>query len=97
MEDARFDRIVTEGQGMLSAWLLNTVAHDGGQHIAYTAWLDSTEVVVIGYQHPEGGHTYTRPVAILVDDDLFDRLRVNESGRVDGEGRVRPPRPPGGG
>lgn len=83
MEQARFDRIVTEGRQMLTGLLSPFVGAKGGGLIAYNAYFNGTEVAVLGYQHAEGGHTYTRPVAILVDEEVFKRLEVDEeSGRI---------------
>lgn len=89
MNEERFNRIVTEGRQKLTALLSPLVSAKGGQVIAYNAYFKGTEVAVLGYQFAEGGHTYTKPVAILVDEEVFEHLEVDEeSGRYDGEGEL---------
>lgn len=87
MEDAKFDRIATEGKQKLTALLSPLATARGGQPIAYNAYLRGLEVVVLGYQFAERGTTFTKPVAIIVDGDMFDELSVDEeAGRVDQHG-----------
>lgn len=91
MENDRFNRIAQEGIQKLTALTSPMVGALGGQMCAYNAYFNGTEVVVLGYQQQEGGHTITKPVAILVDEEIFDRLRVDEeSGRMDGTGTETP-------
>jgi len=89
MDEERFDRIVTEGRQKLTALLSPFAGAKGGQLIAYNAYFKGTEVAVLGYQFAEDGHTYTKPVAILVDEVVFGALEVDEeSGRIDGQGNL---------
>lgn len=82
MDDEKFNRIATRGRQQLMALFSPMVGAKGGQPVAYNAYLKGTEVVVMGYQFEEGGHTYTRPVAIVVDEELFEQLEVDhEAGR----------------
>lgn len=89
MDDIRFQGIAESGMNMLRAAFSGIAP---GDVIAYNAFIDDMEVVVVGYQYQSGEHTNTKPLAILVDPDLFGRLRVqSESGRFDGEGALQPP------
>lgn len=91
MEQGKFEKIVNAGQEKLAALMSPAVGVLGGRGIFYNSYLNGLEVVVMGCQFEEDGHTYTKPVAILVDDDLFDYLKVDgESGRVNGEGKEVP-------
>jgi hypothetical protein len=93
MDDAKFNRIATEGRQQLTALLSPLVGARGGRAVAYNAYFNGTEVVVLGYQYEQAGQSLTKPVAILVDDELFDHLEVdNEAGRVDGRGQDAPAR-----
>lgn len=84
MEQQKFNRIAEDGFNALTA--LTTVARHGA--ITYNAYFRGVEVVVLGFQHEEDGHTLTKPVAILVNEEVFDQLRVDdEAGRTDGSGR----------
>lgn len=92
MDNDRFARIVEDQGEQLRTLMSPLVGVLGGGLIAYNAYFNGTEVVVLGYQRPDGaGGTLTRPVAILVDEEVFDRLQVDdEAGRVDGDGRDVP-------
>jgi hypothetical protein len=82
MDEERFNRIAQEGKQKLTAVLSPFVGVKGGQAIAYNAYFKGTEVVVMGYQYEEGGHSYTKPLAILVDEEVFGLLEVDhETGR----------------
>lgn len=91
MEDAKFQQIANTGMNMLHAAFTGA---GSGDVIAYNAFVDDLEVVVLGYQYQDGEHTNTKPLAILVDPDLFARLRVDgESGRFgEEEGVLLAPR-----
>lgn len=93
MEEAKFQQVSEDGMAMLTALMSPFVGTNGGRRITYNAYLGDLEVVVVGYQYDlEGGHTNTKPVAILVDSDLFMHLRVDsEVDRTDGDGVVQPP------
>lgn len=83
MEDAKFQQIADTGLNMLRAALMGVAP---GEVMAYNAYFHGQEVVVLGYQYQDGAHTNTKPLAILVDPDVFVQLRVDgESGRFEDE------------
>lgn len=82
MEKGKFNAIAERGISMLRALMTLGPKHLPGESLCYNAYFRGTEVVVLGYRFSEGAHSYTKPVAILVDEDVFDELRVDdESGR----------------
>lgn len=92
METERFNQIVEDGRSKLQALFSPAIGALGGQPVAYNAYFKGTEVVVLGYHWQDGEHTNTKPIAILVDPEVFDHLRVDqESGRTDGDGVPQPP------
>jgi hypothetical protein len=91
MDDVRFNAIAERGLALLHA-AFNNYAGTASRVIAYNAFWRDQEVVVVGYRFDEDGHSYTRPLAVLMDEGIFDQLSVDsESGRVDGAGNERPP------
>lgn len=96
MEQEKFDRIAEAGVSQLRALLSPMVGAFGGDLCAYNAYVRGLEVVVLAYQREEPGnpgHVVTKPVAIVVDDELFAELEVDgEAGRVDGQGHELPPK-----
>ena len=82
MDAARFNKIAEDHKNMLTALVLPRAAKamgGEGEGVFYNAYLAGTEVVVLGYRIEEpGGHSRTRPVAIMVDEELFPKLRVDE-------------------
>lgn len=88
MDQGRFERIAQDGIAKITA--LTSLARPG--LVAYNAYLGDVEVVVLGFRQDEGGgHTLTKPVAIVVDETVFDALRVDdEHSRVDGSGNDTP-------
>lgn len=95
MNNAKFDQIVDDGRAMLTALLLGGAHREGGQAIAYNAYFNGTEVVILGYHYPDPDNldsVLTKPVAILVSDGVFNGLRVdNEAGRIGPDGLPSPP------
>lgn len=91
MDDAKFQKISERGHSMLKALTLLPPEITGGSPMTYNAWIDDTEVVVLGFQMlNELGGVDTKPIAIFVHEELFHRLRVDyESSRVVG-GTERP-------
>lgn len=83
MEDARFQRIVDSHGKMLTALMSPFVGTLGGERIYYNAYIGGTEVCVVGYRMTEDdGSVSTKPIAILVDEELFRAMRVDhERGR----------------
>lgn len=77
MDQAKFDEEV----GTLVPALrlaLTSAQMAGGRLVAYNAWLDSTEVIVLGFQmQGELSHVDTKPLALLMTEDLFDRVKVS--------------------
>lgn len=94
MEADRFSAIVENKGSQLRALMSPLIGARGGRVAFYNAYFNGTEVVVAGYQFDDrDGHTYTKPVAILVDEEVFDRLRVDdEAGRIDASGGEAPGR-----
>lgn len=92
METAKFEQISKDGIDKLRSLLGPGVDALGGQCITYNAYIGEQEVVVLGYQYAEGGHTFTKPVAVIVDPEVFTVLKVDgEGSRVDGGGVEFPP------
>lgn len=77
MDETRFQGIADRGINMLRAAFSGIAP---GELLAYNAYFKGQEVVVMGYQFEEKGHTYTKPLAILVDDEVFDNLLVDGEG-----------------
>lgn len=94
MEARRFARIAEEGKAQLTALMSPLMPPGvlGGEPIFYNAYFGGTEVVVLGFRKPDGeGGTLTKPIAIMVDEAVFDGLRVDdERSRVDGSGQDAP-------
>ena len=91
MEQEKFDRISEEGLSNLQALMSPLVGALGGMAITYNAYFRGREVVVVGYQRPseDGKGTLTKPIAILIEEELFSELRVDdEASRVDGDGQT---------
>jgi hypothetical protein len=65
-----------------------------GQREFYNAYWKGTEVVVLGYTFQgDDGHKYTKPLAVIVDDEVFRNLRVDhETGRFEGDDGLQPPK-----
>lgn len=98
MDDARFRATTEVGMSMLSTMVMSKYMPAikqalNGDVVTYNAYLGGQEVVVLGVIMPDGvGHTKTKAVAILVDDEVFKNLRVDdESGRYTSDG-VEPPK-----
>lgn len=77
MEQTKFNEIAEKGMSMLRAAFSGVAP---GELLAYNAYLHGQEVVMLGYQFAEDGHTYTKPLAIFVDQEVFDNLVVDEEG-----------------
>lgn len=99
MDDARFQATTRTGISLLTTMVMSKYMPEvakamGGKIITYNAYYHGQEVVVLGVQMPDGpGHTRTKPVAILIDDEVFDALRVDdETGRYDEDGELGPPK-----
>lgn len=91
MDNKRFERIVDDKMSQLAALMSPMASVRGGQRVCYNAYFNGTEVVVLGYQYGEDGSTFTKPVAILVDEEVFGRLRVDEeASRTDASGADTP-------
>lgn len=98
MDESRFHATSEVGRSMLATMVMSSYlppvkAALGGEVITYNAYYHGQEVVVLGVQMPDGpGHTVTKPVAILVDEEVFQALRVDEeSGRYE-NGDPAPPK-----
>lgn len=86
MNDVKFDRIVDSYLTLLRTTLALPPDGSQGALVAYNAYLEDTEVVVLGHQTRAEGSTWTRPVAIFVTEEVFDRLVVDdEAGRKVGD------------
>lgn len=84
MDDNRFQEIAERGMNMLQAAFSGIAP---GQVVVYNGYFKDTEVVVVGYQYQDGAHLNTKPLAILVDERVFDNLLVDgESGRYGADG-----------
>lgn len=92
MDQERFERTAHEGMEMLRAAMSPFAEVLGGGVVAYNAYFGGTEVVVLGYQHQDGEHVVTKPLAILVDAVVFDQLRVDEEHSRVKNGNVEPKR-----
>ena len=90
MDQRRFQDTAEKGMNMLKAAFSGIAP---GDVIAYNGYFHGQEVVVLGYQYQDGAHTNTKPLAILVDDQVFGNLLVDgESARFGDETGV--PLPP---
>lgn len=89
MDQHRFQDIAEKGMNMLRAAFSGMAP---GDLIAYNGYFHGQEVVVLGYQYEDGQHTNTKPLAIFVDDQVFNNLLVDgESARFGGEAGVEQP------
>lgn len=94
MEEAKFQKIVDDNMPKLVALMSPEHSVLGGKRIAYNAFFRGQEVAVVGYMlgDPDGANT-VKPVAILVDEEVFDNLELDsESSRQDAQGKEQPPR-----
>jgi len=92
VDDSRFRDITARGMDTLRAIFL-AGEQLPGQVGTYNAYIGGTEVVVLGYHFTDDdGSRVTKPVCILMDEQLFATLRVDdESARTDEEGNWTSP------
>lgn len=92
MDNDRFEAISRDGLAKLTALMSPMAGALGGRRITYNAYFRDHEVVVLGYQYDEDGHSFTKPVAIIVDPEVFNGLRVDDEGfRVGPDGEDQAP------